>query len=38
MTYGRFSDFDYIVTDQTPEKMYFETIERSGAKLLIAQK
>ena len=38
MTYGRFSDFDYIVTDQAPEKMYLEAIERSGAKLLIAQK
>ena len=36
MTYGRFEDFDYVVTDRPPENSYVSAVQQAGAKLLVA--
>ena len=38
ITYGKFADFDYIVTDRTPQQPYFNAITKAGAVLLTAEK
>ncbi len=37
MTYGKFTDFDYIVTDGTPQQPYLDAIRQAGAELMIAE-
>ena len=37
MTYGRFEDFDYVVTDRPPEENYVNAVQQAGAKLLLAK-
>ena len=38
MTYGKFTDFDYIVTDRVPQQPYLDAIRKAGAVLLTAEK